>query len=109
MLTIDQLTIDQLVDPITSILYKSLAEGTFPDLLKLASVCPIYKKNYRTKCANYRPISLLSNLSKILKEQCITESNFSSPNLIHYIDFNLALGKILYGTRPFKHSRRNQK
>ena len=36
--------IDQLIDPITSILNKSLAEGTFPDLLKLASVCPIYKK-----------------------------------------------------------------
>ena len=50
-----------------SILNKSLAEGTFPDLLKLASVCPIYKKNDRTKCANYRPISLLSNLSKIFK------------------------------------------
>ena len=36
--------IDQLIDPIISILNKSLAEGTFPDLFKLASVCPIYKK-----------------------------------------------------------------
>ena len=36
--------IDQLIDPITSILNKSLAEGNFPDLIKLASVCPIYKK-----------------------------------------------------------------
>ena len=35
--------IDQLINPITSILNTSLAEGTFPDLLKLASVCPIYK------------------------------------------------------------------
>ena len=35
--------IDQLIDPIISILNKSLAEGTFPDLLKLASVCPMYK------------------------------------------------------------------
>ena len=51
--------IEQLIDPITSILNKSLAEGTFPDLLKLASVCPIYKTNDRTKCANYRQISLL--------------------------------------------------
>ena len=59
--------VDQLIDPITSILHKSLAEGTFPDLLKLASVCPIFKKNDITKCANYRPISLLSNLSKIFE------------------------------------------
>ena len=55
--------IDQLIDPITYILNKSLVEGTFPDLFKLASVCPIYKNNDRTKCANYRQISLLSNLS----------------------------------------------
>ena len=59
--------VDQLIYPITSILNKSLAEGTFHDLLKLASVCPIYKKHYRTKCANYRPISVLSNLSKIFE------------------------------------------
>ena len=36
----------------------------FPDFMKLASVCPIFKKNDKTKCENYRPISLLSNLSK---------------------------------------------
>ena len=59
--------IEQLIDPVLSILNKSLAEGTFPDLLKFASVCPIYKKDDRTKCANYRPISLLSNLSKIFE------------------------------------------
>ena len=55
---------DQLIKPLLTILNKSLVEGTFPDLLKVASVCPIYKKSDRTKCANYRPISILSNLSK---------------------------------------------
>ena len=59
--------IDQLVNPLISILNKSLAEGTFPDLLKSASVCPIYKKGDKSQCANYRPISLLSNLSKIFE------------------------------------------
>ena len=34
--------INELIGPITSILNKSLAEGTFPDLVKLASLCPIY-------------------------------------------------------------------
>ena len=37
-------SIDQLIDPITSILNKSLAAGTFPDMLKLASVCQFIKK-----------------------------------------------------------------
>ena len=36
--------IDQLIDPITSIKNNLLAEGTSPDLLKLASVFPIYQK-----------------------------------------------------------------
>ena len=49
---------------ITVLVNKSLREGVFPKLLKSALVCPIYKKSDKTKCANYRPISLLSNLSK---------------------------------------------
>ena len=53
--------------PIKIIVNKSLTEGSFPSLLKIANVCPIFKKNDRTKCANYRPISLLSNISKIFE------------------------------------------
>ena len=44
---------------------KSLREGHFPSLLKEARVCPIFKKGDHEKCSNYRPISLLSNISKI--------------------------------------------
>ena len=61
-----------LADPVTILLNKSISEGTFPDLLKLANVCPIYKKNDKTKCENYRPISLLSNLSKIFERMMHT-------------------------------------
>ena len=56
-----------LISPLTTIVNKSLEEGTFPKLLKSASVCPIFKKNDKTKCANYRPISLLSNISKVFE------------------------------------------
>ena len=52
---------------LTIIVNKSLKEGIFPKLLKYALVCPIYKKSDKTQCANYRPISLLSNLSKVFE------------------------------------------
>ncbi len=45
--------IDELIEPLVTIINKSLKEGIFPDILKIASVCPIYKKGDRTKCANY--------------------------------------------------------
>ena len=41
-----------------------------PDELKLAEVIPVYKKNDKKDKSNYRPISILSNISKIY-ERCI--------------------------------------
>ena len=57
----------QFAVPISIIINKSLQEGVFPQSLKIALVCAIFKKNDKTKCANYRPISLLSNISKIFE------------------------------------------
>ena len=41
--------------------------GSFPTILKTSNVTPIYKKDSKLKCSNYRPISLLSNIDKILE------------------------------------------
>ena len=54
-----------LANPITRMINQSLTEGKFPNILKFANVCPIYKKGDKNKCEKYRPIFLLSNLSKI--------------------------------------------
>ena len=56
-----------LIDPLVSIINMSLSEGIFPNLLKEAHVCPTYKKGEVTKYENYRPISLLSNISKLFE------------------------------------------
>ena len=57
-----------IVPILTKLINKSLIQGIFPSILKFANVCPIYKKGDFNKCENYRPISLLSNLGKILEK-----------------------------------------
>ena len=45
-----------------------LSEGTYPYLLKIAEVVPIFKKRERNKITNYRPISLLLQFNKIFEK-----------------------------------------
>lgn len=45
----------------------SLIQGKFPTTWKLAHIIPIFKKGEANLCSNYRPISLLSCVSKIME------------------------------------------
>ena len=54
--------------PLEHIFNLSLSSGCFPDLLKIAKVIPIYKKEDPSLVTNYRPISLLPCMSKILEK-----------------------------------------
>jgi potassium voltage-gated channel Eag-related subfamily H protein 8 len=44
-----------------------LSSATFPDSLKIARVAPIHKKNSVPEKGNYRPVSVLSAISKIFE------------------------------------------
>ena len=46
----------------------SFKTGVFPSVLKTAKVIPIFKKDSKLDRSNYRPISLLSNIEKILEK-----------------------------------------
>ena len=45
--------------------------SVFPDLLKIAKVTPIHKKDCKLNHINYRPISLLSVVSKIYEKNSL--------------------------------------
>ena len=46
----------------------SFMTGVFPSVLKTAKVVPVFKKDSKLDYSNYRPISLLSNVEKILEK-----------------------------------------
>jgi len=57
----------QLATPLTTIFQQCITTGVWPTLWKGARVVAIHKKGKRTDPKNYRPISLLSVLGKILE------------------------------------------
>ena len=57
-----------LSEPLTDLINLSFSKGVFPDILKLAQVMAAFKKGDKTDKNNYRPISLISNVSKILEK-----------------------------------------
>ncbi len=54
--------------PITHVINQSIQSGIVPDDLKTAKVIPLFKKNNTTEACNYRPVSVLSSVSKILEK-----------------------------------------
>ena len=46
---------------------KAISSSTLRSILKLAGVIPVYKKDSRYEKSNFRPISVLPNLSKIFE------------------------------------------
>ena len=63
-----QLSANYIVSPLTSIINKSVELGFFPSSFKIAKPIPFYKKRNTCKVENYRPNSLLSNISKVVEK-----------------------------------------
>ena len=60
--------INCIATPLSHIFNLSLSSGKCPNSLKLAKVIPIYKKDDPSLISNYRPISLLPCISKVLEK-----------------------------------------
>ena len=54
--------------PLTYLFNESMTMGVLPDTMKIAEVVPLYKGKARYEVENYRPISLLLTISKLLEK-----------------------------------------
>ena len=52
----------------THLVNSSIIKGNFPDELKIAKVIPIFKSGNKDSIENYRPISIISVFTKVLKK-----------------------------------------
>jgi hypothetical protein len=86
--------------PLAHIFNLSLMSGTFPEMLKQCRVIPIFKSGSHLECDNYRPISLLSSISKIL-EKIVAEK------LLFHLNSNELLYTHQYGFIPNRSAEQN--
>ena len=70
---------------ITELCNLSMRLECFPDACKIAKVKPLFKKGSKSDPSNYRPISLLPLLSKVLERVVLSQTK-------EFLSFN----KILY-------------
>ena len=85
----------QIAVPLAHVFNLSLTSGIFPSKLKTSRTVPIHKAGRHDLCDNYRPISLLSTLSKILEKMV-------SLQLVNHLDINNLLYKHQYGFQKNK-------
>ena len=78
--------------PVTKILNLSIATQIFPKQFKLAKISPIHKKGSTSDKQNYRPISILPILSKIIERH-------AADHLKLYLESNQLLYKYQSGFR----------
>jgi hypothetical protein len=84
--------IPHIIKPLLELVNVSIREGIFPSKLKKSVVKPIYKKGKKEEAINYRPITLVPALSKVL-EKVITNQ------LIAFLEKHNILNKSQYGFR----------
>ena len=73
------------VSPLTYIFNRIMDSGIYPNILKNAKVFPIFKSGGKCLPTNYRPISVLPLISKLIKKHISRHmcQYFAKYNLLH--------------------------
>lgn len=86
--------------PLTHIFNLSLTQGKFPTALKTSKIVPIHKSGNTALCDNYRPIALLSSISKTLEK--IVANKLST-----HLENHKLLAPNQYGFQRFKNTEQH--
>lgn len=84
-----------LVPSINYICNLAFHTGSFPNLLKISLIKPVYKSGNESCISNYRPISILPALSKVLEK-------IINKRLVSFFETNDILSPLQYGFRTGK-------
>ena len=86
-----KLAADLIAQPVHHIVSLSLIQHKFPSSWKYSKVLPLHKKLDKLDRANYRPVAILSPISKVLEKivyeqmyQYFTQNHLFHPNLHGY-------------------------
>ena len=83
-----------LAKPICDIINLSIKLSAFPDTCKIAKLTPLFKKGSKTDPTNYRSISLLPLIPKLIEKVIhIQTQDYIDKNGLIY-NFNQILGKL---------------
>ena len=83
---------DVLAAPVSRLFQLLMKKGVQPDIWKLASVVPVHKRASRSILKNYRPVSLLCILSKVME-------TLVNRQVVNYLERHQLLSPHQYGFR----------
>ena len=88
-------SVDLIKEPLTLICNLSLQNGIFPDQLKVSKVTPVFKSGKLNELNNYRPISILPSIGKIIEKVVSDQlyNYFEGNNLINENQFGFRRGR----------------
>ena len=68
--------------------------SSYPSLLKRADITPVHKKDSKSEKNNYKPFSILSNISKVYERICLNKYQ-NSLKFLFSRNINVDLGRVL--------------